>query len=494
MEEYFSYDSRKDIESFSKVPTETWMKLGEQKALETFQTAAKAVPAYRDFLKKNKVNPEKIKTYEDFKKVPLTTKDNYFRNYQLEKLVMGGDLSKATVIHSSSGSTGKPLYWPKLPIQDVNTYKGVELLYVNYFNIDKVKTLLINCFSMGPWPAGEIVHTASKMMGDKGLNISVISPGLQSDLFFGFLNDLSEKFEQTIIAGYPSYLKTLIEEGIERGINFKKYNIRMLTGGEKFSENWRNFMCRATGNKQAHTFVASVLGSSETGVTSISTPFTDLIRIYLGKNSKLSETIFDRKDIPSITQFLPPAKQVEIINNQIVVSSLGLLPLVRYDTKDLGKILTPEEFVSLLPKKFNDFYKSNNVMRSNLPILTISGRSDGTLSFYALNIYPEQITQIIESAEVKKYITGKTIIQSTESKKSEPTLELELELKTGTRAHQNLKNNLQEILTNKLADINSEYAHLLKTVGKKAKLNISLKDNGWYEKNSKSGKSILIRN
>ena len=177
-DEYFSYNPREDLENFSKVPTEAWLKIGEQKALENFHLVSKAVPAYRDFLKKNKVSPEKIKTIDDFKQLPLTTKDNYFKKYPLNMLVMGGSLSGATTIHSSSGSTGKSFYFPKSPIQDINTYKGVELLYVYYFDIDKINTLLINCFGMGPWPAGEIVHTSTKMMGGKGLKISVISPGL----------------------------------------------------------------------------------------------------------------------------------------------------------------------------------------------------------------------------------------------------------------------------------------------------------------------------
>ena len=40
---------------------------GFKLALNTFQEAAVRVPAYKDFLRKNKVDPNKIKTFEKFR-------------------------------------------------------------------------------------------------------------------------------------------------------------------------------------------------------------------------------------------------------------------------------------------------------------------------------------------------------------------------------------------------------------------------------------------
>ncbi len=494
-DEYFSYNPREDLENFSKVPTETWLKIGEQKALENFHLASKAVPAYRDFLKKRKLNPEKIKTIEDFKQLPLTTKDNYFRKYPLNMLVMGGDLGGATTIHSSSGSTGKSFYFPKSPIQDVNTYKGVELLYVYYFEIDKINTLLINCFGMGPWPAGEIVHTSTKMMGEKGLKISVISPGLHKDLFFAFFKDLASNFEQVLLAGYQSSLRDLVDEGERRGIKFKEHNIKILTGGEIFSEDWRTYMSKKLGFKNPYKSIASVLGTAETGVTSISTPFTDSLRIFLNENSSHINRLFTRKGLPSLTQYIPPARFVEIIKDEIVLTCLGFVPLIRYNSRDYGQILHPKEVLTSTPKSFQSRYDAYNEAYGipNLPILAIYGRSDGVITLYALNIYSDQITQILEMPKLKKSLTCRAIIEKLETSHAKPYLKLTLELKPGFTPLKKLRDSIQEITAAELAKLNSEYAHLLSVYGNKVKPLIELKEYGSDDVVSKTGKSVSVR-
>ncbi len=495
-DEYFSYDSRKDLEQFNKIPSETWMKIGEQKALENFQTASRAVPAYQNFLQKNKVDPNSIKTIEDFRKIPLTTKDNYFRKYPLKDLVMGGDLSKATVIHSSSGSTGKPLYWPKSAIGDINSYKGVELLYVYYFDIDKVNTLLINCFAMGPWAAGEIVHTSGKVIAEKGLKLTVVSPGLNLDLFFSFFENLKDNFDQIVVGGYTSFIKDIIEEAKTRNINLKQNNIKILTGGERFTENWRSYLSENLGFKNPHKSIASVLGTSETGVTSISTPFCDELRIFLDKNGDKVKNLFSRVELPSITQYVPAARHIEILENEIVVTCPGFVPLIRYNTQDAGEIFSVNEILEKLPnvfiEKFNSYKEQYGI--PNLPVLTIYGRSDGTLTFYALNIFPEHINMIVESEKLKRYLSGKVIVEKLESTKSDPYLKVIAELNKNISPNKDLEFQMREIFAEELAKLNIEYKHLLESYGNKVKPIIELTS---YNSNNllfRSGKKLQIRN
>ena len=53
-----------------------WSREREKRPVLIFHEAAKRVPAYKDFLKKHKVNPSKIKTLHDFKQVPIIDKKN----------------------------------------------------------------------------------------------------------------------------------------------------------------------------------------------------------------------------------------------------------------------------------------------------------------------------------------------------------------------------------------------------------------------------------
>src|SRR5258708_5990948 len=85
---------------------------GEKKALQLFHKAAEHVPAYKKFLKKHHINPHTISSYNEFQKVPFTDKKNYLDIYPFEELVWNGKISNNFVISSSSGTTGRPYYWP----------------------------------------------------------------------------------------------------------------------------------------------------------------------------------------------------------------------------------------------------------------------------------------------------------------------------------------------------------------------------------------------
>jgi len=489
--DYFQYNSTKDIEGLSKTPAAIWQQLGEQKALENFQIIAKAVPAYKDFLKKHSINPEDIKTIEDFKKIPPTNKENYFKSYPLNDLLMGGNLHHSSVIHYSSGSSGKSFFWPKTKTQDLASYKGMEMLYKIYFDLGKVNNLFINCYGMGPWTAAEMVHSATKMMAEKDLKISIISPGTNQELFFEIFQGLADQFDQIIIGGYSSFLRDLVHEGVKRGIDFRRYKIKLLSGGEKYSENWRQFMTQHLGLKDPYKSVAAVLGSSEVGVGAISTPFVDYMRIFLASDEVAAQKLFKRSDLPSLVQYIPPARHIEIIDGNIVITSMGNIPLVRYDTKDSGQIYSVEEFLSAIPDSCKEDYLAlkEDVGIPNLPILAIHGRADKTIILFGANIYPEQLTYIAELPELDKYLTGRFFAEKAETEDADVFFRLVLELKNGIVPSDQIKNEISTHLVKYLAEVNSEYAHILGSVGSKAKPKIELREYASDNFMSASGKN-----
>lgn len=476
LSDYLAYNPREDIAAFSAVPTARWLETGEQRALETFRVAATSVPAYREFLRTHGVEPESVRTIDGFRRLPLTDKENYFEHHSLAAVTAGGTLAAATVIHCSSGSTGEPRYWPKSAIQDINSCKGVELLFVNYFDVDAVSTLFICCFGMGPWSAGEIMHTSVKTMSDKGLKIAIVSPGLNVDQSFDILRDLGASFQQVIIGGYPSFLRDLAEEGVQRGVDFSRYNLRVLTGGEKYSENWRQYMASHLGLKQPHRDVASVYGTSEIGVACTSSPFVDFLRMYLHRTPNVKKALFGDVPLPSITQFLPAARYMEIINGEIVVTCMGAIPLVRYRTKDRGQVLVPADVVAGLPASFWTEYTAAGEPAEipNLPILTIDGRSDA-FTILAVNIYHDIVTHALEAPPLNDYLTGRFLAEKLESEDAAEHLNLVLELKPSVQSQARLAEEIREHLVVALAGLSSEYAAALAGAGERAKPLVELR-------------------
>src|SRR3989338_3406200 len=135
-----------------------WHKEGEKMAVGLFQLASSRVPAYKDFLKKNKINPAKIKTIVDFVNVPAINKKNYLRVYPWEKLCWDGNPGSMDMISVSSGSTGEPFYWLRGREQEEDSLLMQKLYFLDSFEIDKYSTLMIVSFAMGVWVGGTVIY------------------------------------------------------------------------------------------------------------------------------------------------------------------------------------------------------------------------------------------------------------------------------------------------------------------------------------------------
>ena len=133
-----------DIAEFEKLLCEKgesfWQKKGEERALKLFHTAALKIPAYKDFLWKHKIKHEKIKTIQDFQRVPFTDKKNYIRTYPLEKRCWDGNLHSANILAMSSGTSGAPTFWARGGFQEFEAAVIHELLYRYLFDIQKYRS------------------------------------------------------------------------------------------------------------------------------------------------------------------------------------------------------------------------------------------------------------------------------------------------------------------------------------------------------------------
>src|SRR4051812_47956159 len=106
----------------------------QKKALRTFHAAAERVPAYNDFLKHHDINHKKIRSFDDFKRLPLVDKDNYLRKYPLEQLMWDGKKFDGDIISVSSGSSGEPYFWLRDQAQHDEAADIYYDIYENTFN------------------------------------------------------------------------------------------------------------------------------------------------------------------------------------------------------------------------------------------------------------------------------------------------------------------------------------------------------------------------
>lgn len=460
----------RNIEKFQKSlgasNENVWIKRGERKALRLFHEMAENVPAYKDFLKKHKVDHTKIKTIADFKTVPLIDKDNYLRQYPREMLVWDGDFkNQSWVISSTSGSSGKPYYFPRLSKQDMQYTITADLYLRSNFQVHQKSTLYIVAFPMGAWIGGLFTYEAVKTVAEmRGYPLSIITPGIHKKEIINAVKELGGDFDQIIIGSYAPFLKDFIEDGEKEGVNWEDYNLGFVFSAEVFSETFRDYLVRKVGLENACRQTLNHYGTVDLGTMAHETPASILLRRKAVEDPNLFIDFFKQSaHLPTFAQYLPEMFYFEVVDgNNLVCSADSGIPLVRYDLKDRGGLLKQSEVQSILHHHRYDFDKlmgEQNVNDTvwNLPYVHVYERSDFSVSFYAFQIYPETIRKALQRKELIERLTGKFTMKVSYNSSGRQELEVNIELAGGETSDKELELEVQQKIVQQLLKENSEY-------------------------------------
>jgi phenylacetate-CoA ligase len=232
------------VDLYSKMPEDYWVDEGSNRALKLFHEMSNRVPAYKKFLKKHHIDPKNIKDSADFKKLPTLDKENYLRQYSLQDLSWDGNFPGGQhVISATSGSTGLPFYFPRSKEQDLQYAAVAEAYLRTNFDIDKKSTLYIIGFPMGVWIGGVFTYQALQYIAERGnYDMSIITPGIHKEEIIKAIKNLGSHFDQIIIGSYGPFLKDVLDDGVEAGLDWKKHTIKCIFSAEGFSEEFREFV------------------------------------------------------------------------------------------------------------------------------------------------------------------------------------------------------------------------------------------------------------
>lgn len=451
-----------------------WIKQREETALRLFHEASKRVPAYKDFLKKHKVNPSAIKTFKDFASVPAITKDNYLRKYELKDLSWDGTLEKPLVFTSTSGSTGEPFYFSRSHEVDVQSAIIHELYYKHVSNNQKGPVLVIVCFGMGVWIGGLITYQAFEIIGQKGYPVSIITPGINKEEIFKTLKKLAPNFSEVILTGYPPFLKDIIDESSNRGIDLKKLNIKLLFAAEAFTEKFRDYLLKKIGAPNPLLSNMNIYGSADIGTMAFETPLSILIRRIVQKKPKAFENIFGSiNKTPTFAQYIPNFTLFEAPNGEVLVTGDSSIPLIRYNIGDHGGVYSFKEIVEKLALNKINIYKEAKALGIHdklyqLPFVFVYERMDFSTTLYGLQIYPETIKEVLLDKPFNEFLTGKLTLVTKFDYKQNQYLEINLELQKDAQMSPVAKNQLVSSVIKNLREKNSEFRELSNYLGKRA--------------------------
>ncbi|NJP12451.1 MAG: phenylacetate--CoA ligase family protein [Leptolyngbyaceae cyanobacterium RU_5_1] len=454
------------FQTFLTTPLETTLQQhiqadDQQAILKLFQQTVATVPAYASFLCAQGVDPTSIQTIADFQQLPLTSKENYLRQYPLPQLCRQGQLERCDMIAVSSGSTGQPSFWARSLNDEFQIATRFEQIFHDSFQADQRRTLAVVCFALGTWVGGMYTANCCRHLASKGYPLTVITPGNNKLEILRVVQALAPQFEQVVLLGYPPFLKDVIDSGIAQGIDWQPYHIKLVMAGEVFSEAWRSLVGSRLGSTDFCYDSASLYGTADAGVLGNETPLSICIRRWFADHPDAARSQFGESRLPTLVQYDPISRYFEVQDGTLLFSGDAGIPLIRYHISDNGGLISYPQMLQFLSEWGFDpiGMLQNNRGVYPLPFVYVFGRSHFTVSYFGANVYPENVTVGLEQAPICEWVTGKFVMQVTDDADQNKRLAIAVELAPGVEASQEKRRAIATAIHHHLQRLNSEFAH-----------------------------------
>jgi phenylacetate-CoA ligase len=326
---------------------------------KTLQAAARA-PFYKQAFAENGIAPEKVKSLEDLRRLPFTTKQDLRAGFPDGFLAV--DKSEVVRMHASSGTTGTAtvVYHTRTDI-DRWTDLVARCLYMAGVRQTDV---FQNMMSYGLFTGGLGLHYGAEKIG-----VMVIPMGIgNSKRQIAFM----QQFGTTVAHIIPSYSLKLLETFDEMGIDPKNdTSLRILVvGAEPHSEEVRARIEEAYG-----VFAVNSYGLSEMNGPGVAFECPHKSGIHLWEDSYILEVVD-----PQTLEPMPEGETGEIV---LTTLRREAMPLIRYRTRDLAMALPG----------------TCSCGRAHRRLSRIKGRSDDMVIVKGVNVYPIQVEQVLMGLE-----------------------------------------------------------------------------------------------
>ncbi len=250
------------------------------------------------------------------------------------------------MIAVSSGSTGQPTYWPRFLADELAVASRFEQIFHDSFDADRKPTLAVVCFPLGTWVGGLYTASCCRHLALKGYPVTVVAPGNDKEEILRVAPELAPAFSQTVLLGYPPFLKGVIDTGIGRGVNWASLGVKLVLAGEVFSEEWRDLVGSRAGMGRPARDSAALYGTADAGVLGNETPLSITIRRFLARTPHAARALFGQSRLPTLVQYDPLSRFFEARDGTLLFSGDNGVPLIRYHIADEGGILSHQDMLA----------------------------------------------------------------------------------------------------------------------------------------------------
>ena len=294
------------------------------------------------------------KNQDDFDRIPFSCKDDLRFAYPLG--IQAVDDSEVVRIHSSSGTTGRPVIIPYTK-KDVDDWATMFARCYETAGITNKDHIQITA-GYGLWTAGIGFQAGCEKLGAMAIPMG---PG-NTDKQIQMMLDL----KSTVLTATSSYALLLAEEINKRGIRDQLYLKKGIFGSERWSEKMREYIKRELGVSLYDIY----------GLTEIYGPG---IGISCDENAGMhywDDYVYIEIVDPKTLQPVPDGEEGEIVITTLVKEGA---PLLRFRTHDISRII-PGECAC-----------GNKYPRLDI----IKGRSDDMFKVHGVNMFPSQVEEIL---------------------------------------------------------------------------------------------------
>ena len=323
----------------------------------TVRHAAEGSPHYRRKFDEAGISPEEIQSLADLTRLPFTTADDLREGYPFPLRAV--PFEQLVRIHASSGTTGKRkvLCYTQKDLDDWTYFFARCYQMAGVTPLDRVQIAV----GYGVWTAGSGFQAGCERIWAIAVPIG---PG-NIDMHIKFLLD----FQSTVFCSTASMALLMAEEIHRRGIADRIAVKKIIYGSERSSRSMRAKISELFGGAELFDI---------TGLTELYGPGT-------GIECSDHDCIHYWGDY-YLLEILDPETLKPVADGEwgeMVITTLCKegAPLIRYRTRDITRIIPgPCTCGSILPRHSR-----------------IRGRSDDTIKFRGVNIYPSGIDTILSA-------------------------------------------------------------------------------------------------
>ena len=342
-----------DLEPIETASRDEILALQLQRLRWTLQHAYDNVPHYRRAFDAKGVHPGDLKQLSDLSRFPFTVKKDLRDNYPFGMFAVPRE--QVQRLHASSGTTGKPTV-VGYTRQDIDTWADLAARSIRAAG-GRPGDMVHVAYGYGLFTGGLGAHYGAERAGCTVIPMS----GGQTEKQVQLIRD----FQPDIIMVTPSYMQVINEEFVRQGLDPRQSSLKIGIFG---AEPWTEAMRREIETKSGIDAV-DIYGLSEVMGPGVASECIE---------SKDGPVIWEDHFLPEIIdpdtgEVLPDGEEGELVFTSL---SKQALPMIRYRTRDLTRLLPPTS-------------------RSFRRMGKIVGRSDDMLIIRGVNVFPTQIEEIV---------------------------------------------------------------------------------------------------